>query len=914
MSGKRPGHPVLTWGGVVAVTGATGVGAVALIRSLNLGPPPTAARTAGLAEAEALPVPGIRAELGAAELAVERGLPALAFSLDEGQSLDPRLPAGPFRGNFRATFHPGPVRRATVGAEFAGGALVIERDGTVLASGQAGAAPAVIESGVEFFPDRLHKLTYRFRADGSGRPRLRALWRPDGAAVPVALPAAGTALFGDEAEAGLSLIQTLNCAACHESGDSALQALLAAGPAPLLGEVGARARPSWIRSWISGPRKIKPDAAMPALLGAGADDERVEDLTHFLASLGGPLLEAAAPDQDLVETGRALYHSAGCFACHGPRDAPSDASGYNGLGDVAAKYSRPALVAFLRDPVALRPAGRMPSQNLTELEAEAVASYLIAAAEGGHGPASLTHGTHATPGTDPGNGPASLAHATGAFTLDPQRAERGRARFAGLGCASCHSLGPQHESIVSELRAPSLEQVAAATFRPGPLTGCLADAPPPGAPDYGLGAAQRRPIVAFLQGVPKRRSHDVPHERLAATLDRLQCLRCHEFHGHGGPAPEAAARFKISGEIDLGDEGRFPPPLTDAGARLDAAWLRRVLEESGAARPYMQVRMPQFGAPNVEALPALLATAAGVETEPDHGPAFDGAAAEAGRALVGSTGFNCIQCHSIAGRASIDLPGPDLARMPERLRSGYFEAWMHDPKLFRATTRMPSFFLAGQSGLLEHFGGDASRQIAAMWMYLSQGEELPLPEGLPDPTKLLLRVEEEPMVFRTFMKDVGARAVACGFPEQVHCAFDAERCELRLAWSGRFLSAAGAWMARGGTETNPLEEPAWKAPPTSLFGPRARRFRGYRLDADRRPVFLYEISAGDLVVAVSEQPVPIVTEERRSLERRFELRGPPGAVVPIDLAGQGAPRTEVAEQGLVLDADGRGRLVLELAW
>jgi hypothetical protein len=252
--------------------------------------------------------------------------------------------------------------------------------------------------------------------------------------------------------------------------------------------------------------------------------------------------------------------------------------------------------------------------------------------------------------------------------------------------------------------------------------------------------------------------------------------------------------------------------------------------------------------------------------------------------------------------------------MTERLRFDAFARWIHDPKLVRPGTRMPSFFLSGKSGFTDLLEGDAHRQVEAVWAYLSQGEFLPMPEGLIDPAGLELAVNNEPIVFRTFIEQAGVRAIACGYPEQVHCAFDAENCRLAAIWEGPFLNAKGAWAARGGSQTNP-KQLVWTATDrpiiqladggesTSQVG---RRFRGYRLDQDRRPVFLYEIFAGGVTISVAEQPLPKRDNAGASLVRRFQITGAPDQRVLIDRGG-GA-----SEQAL--GADGTISFDVEVTW
>ena len=895
----RPGHTsVAVWLFIVTALSATVLVAALLWR---LVPPALVPASAARREAVTPPVPGVLASITAADVSIRRRLPALSLSLGSGQVLDPRLPEGRFDADFVVSFDPGPVRRAQIGAEIQGGSLTIERRGARIVEFSATGRARTAMSVMLCLPGREVSFTYRFTQLGEGPVRLRALWRPQGASIDLPLPSGGGGLLSGPRETGYALVRQLNCVACHRSESPARQEHLAVSPAPVLGQVGARVRPGWVRRWLADPHEVKDRVAMPALFH-GVDDagEQIEDLTHFLVSMGGPIeAPRQEPERALSETGRLLYHRIGCVACHGPLDGSRPAPDRTPLGPLAAKTTVDALAAFLEDPVHLRPSGRMPSSRLTATEAGAIAAFLI------------QHDRAASGSVEPV-----------AFSLDAARVRRGRAAFAARGCANCHDLGPDRQPIATTLRAPSLERLA--TVPPGdPLRGCLGAEAIAGTPDFRLALGDRRAIAAFLHDLGSWRSDDVPLLELAVDLDRLNCLACHEFHGVGGPATTLDRYFTTLADLDAGDEGRLPPALTGVGSRLRPQWLNTVLQDAGVVRPYMATRMPQYGSAIVGHLAPLFAAAAGepVASPPhDDGPVVDLAAAQVGRLLVGDTGFNCIQCHSIAGRASTGVPGPDLITMPQRLRYGYFSRWLHDPKQIRPGTRMPSFFYAGKSGLPQ-FGGDAEKQIAAMWGYLSQGEFLALPEGLANPGDYQIEVHDEPIVFRTFMSRSGDRAIACGFPQQIHYTFDAGRCRLSEVWVGRFLNVAGAWAARGGSATDPEQDVVWAAgesPVVVFTGPPAdARFRGYQLDSERRPSFLYDLAAGDEVVHVREQPVPLWTDGRPSLQRHFELTGPPGRPFVVLAAGHrfvdsGESADSAVHRGL--DKNGAARFTLELSW
>ena len=868
---------------------------------------------------------GIELVATAGQTTVHRRLTTAAFTLGEDQTLDARLPSGPFEAQLTVTFHSSAVRRAAIGAEVLGGTLIIKRRGEILKSDYGGPNGRTILVQDQYLPARPVTFTYVFTRDATGPARFRAVWQPEGSSVPLPLPILAGGLFGDSEAHGLAIMEQFNCTACHTTDNPLLQAQLASSPAPILGEIGRRARPSWIRKWIADPQAFRAGSMMPTVFHSGQlDQEELEDLTHFLVSMGGPNVQASGElSADLVNTGMVLFHTVGCFACHGALEpieklpgnrppGPSAGKQYTPLGPIGQKTTVDQLAEFLLDPVSVRPAGRMPSLKLSELEAKALASYLIDRDRG------------------------AAAESKMSFTLDADRVERGRAVFASNGCANCHTLGPDRPTVPSTLQTSSLEQIAQATLGTQAVGGCLSQSPPPGVPDFELSPTQVEAIRAFLQTIPDRQSDDVPHDELVATIDRLNCLACHSMNGLGGPEPAIARYFTTRGDVDMGDEGRLPPNLNDIGAKLNPHWLRAVLSEGGTARSYMGTRMPQFGRANVDGLDELFASASGVSELPDDGPPPQSNFAMAGRHLSGSAGFNCIQCHAIAGHEATSTPGPDLVSMPERLRYGYFARWLYDPKLLRPGTRMPTFFLGGQSGIFEHFDGDADRQIAAMWAYLSQGDQLPLPKGLPDSESFTLEVADEPVVFRTFMQDVGVRAIAIGFPEQVHCAFDADNCKLATIWQGRFLSAQGAWGGRGGSETNPDQGVLWTAPLGPMFlvteqapsswpqtvEPDTVRFRGYSLDDDGFPTFHHDIIADDgAIISVSQQPQPVISNDRSALVDRIDLAGPPGRQIVGNFAGMklvpGSKGCTELNDGIiqiVLDETGAASLSVEVTW
>src|SRR5207302_1303753 len=105
------------------------------------------------------------------------------------------------------------------------------------------------------------------------------------------------------------------------------------------------------------------------------------------------------------------------------------------------------------------------------------------------------------------------------------------------------------------------------------------------------------------------------------------CVNCHAVEP-GGKAIAPAAKF---------------PTLTGIGHKSRTSWLKSVLTGGGRARPWMQLRMPQYGEPNVGLLPEAFAFLEG--TTPDdtvHKSALDSDKIAAGKTIIGKGGLGCI--------------------------------------------------------------------------------------------------------------------------------------------------------------------------------------------------------------------------------------------------------------------------------
>jgi mono/diheme cytochrome c family protein len=421
-------------------------------------------------------------------------------------------------------------------------------------------------------------------------------------------------------------------------------------------------------------------------------------------------------------------------------------------------------------------------------------------------------------------------------------AARGREQFGKLGCANCHD----------DLQVPS--QPGPALARLDSRRGCLSEAAGPW-PRFDLSAEQRGWIIRSLPRAEKPQLDD--KQQINKTLVTFNCIACHERTGLGGIAPERDALFTGTHPA-LGDQGRLPPPLSHVGAKLKPEWIAEVLLQGKRERRYLDASMPQFGEANVGHLVELFGKVDQLETatipEVTNRQEFK----SAGHELIGTTGLSCIACHEFNGQKSGEMGALDLARVTGRLKKNWFHLYLQDPSRFRPAVIMPTYWPDGQSALPKILGGNITRQIEALWTYLEDGGRAKKPVGLSRQSNEL-RVGDVTEICRG-QSPVGYRGIGVGYPERISLAFDSGEMALRQLWKGEFANVdLGHFHPRGtdlisfppGIPFHRLKslEDNWpyKGKTNHPFPQdHGYQFRGYHLDAMRRPTFLYHY--GDIAV------------------------------------------------------------------
>ncbi len=595
------------------------------------------------------------------------------------------------------------------------------------------------------------------------------------------------------AEGGRLLYNELGCVNCH-GGETGLPALR--GPA--LATVTQRVRSEWLRKFLADPASIHPGTVMPQVL-AKADDKTLVVIEHYLASLK-PKTASKGPAKILHVNGARggeLFNTLGCVACHAPGkdfvppEGLPKASEFThrsvSFGDLKAKYSLDSLGTFILDPLKVRTDGRMPKIVMDRQDAIDIAGYLLE-----------------FQGSD-----GRLDNPIDGVIADKALAIAGRKAVISARCAACHDLPKDAAAAPVALKKTE--------------GGCL-DADHAKGPRYALSEAQRAALKLFLA-----KKDETASPKLAAdlTLQALNCVACHERDGQGGP--DTARKPYFQGDHNLGDTGRYPPPLTGVGGKLRPEWLSKVLLGENRVRPYLKTKMPQYGAATAELGKLLGVADARVALK------FEGGDDTAGRKLMGTQGgAGCITCHRWGDRPSLGIQGPDLSNIAARLQEGWLREYLINPAAYRAGTLMPSFWPAGKSFNPAILGGDTDKQIASIFKFVesANGE----PEGFPQNRNGEFEIipKDRPVVQRAFTDGVGVRAILVGFPTGVHLAYDGDKGGPALAWKGRFFDAYLTWYSRFPIFEKPLgsQVVAWPKP--------AGRFLGYRLDAKGNPTFLNE--------------------------------------------------------------------------
>lgn len=609
---------------------------------------------------------------------------------------------------------------------------------------------------------------------------------------------------------GLVLIQESNCVACHKS--NANQPLIAPKQAPNLKWSGKYLNPEHMARFIADPHSIKPGTTMPNMLEhlePAARASAAQAITHFIAMTYENGFQFEPIDVAAAARGAEVFGTVGCIACHSPRNenaAELTLEGSKPLGDLTQKYNVSGLVEFLENPLAVRPSGRMPKMQLTHAEAIDVANYLL----------------------------QKGARSASQFEPNDDLFKQGKSLFVELKCASCHTASAgQNAQPASELALDKLQ----------PERGCLSGESG-NWPNFHFDEAESKSIRTGLRRYAEQFSSE---QNILVSLQSFNCLACHERGDFGGVSSLRNPHFQTT-NLNLGEQGRIPPTLSGVGAKLKPKWMRDVLVNGRVIRPYMKTRMPQYGEENIGHLVELFQKTD--KLEKTQFASFDDQKEmrKMGLEMAGNKGLNCVACHTYKYKLSDTMPAVDLTEMSERLKKDWFYQYMLAPQKFSPNTVMPSFWPGGIA-IRKDISGDPEFQIEALWQYLIDGRQAGTPRGVVrEPLEIV--VADEAQMLRRSYPGIGKRGIGVGYPGGVNIAYDAEQMRVAMIWNGKFADPGGVWTGQGSGNVRPMARPFNFAKGPELDNadhpwvvddgrPPNHRFKGYALDATRRPTFRY---------------------------------------------------------------------------
>lgn len=477
---------------------------------------------------------------------------------------------------------------------------------------------------------------------------------------------------------------------------------------------------------------------------------------------------------------------------------------------------------------------------------------------------SIQHYIDGKPEGRPGEAQAGAGDYTdrlliGALGLSGNPSNRFRGQMQQLSLWETALTAAQIASLAGGQSAPELAAPPEQELKPiDTAAGCLATSVKRPLPDYQLTDEQRSALQAFLNlAGPGNEYHEAPLHTRRLRLRQYRCTACHELDADN---IQQAVRIDDNGRIIRNER---PPRLTGVGEKLTTEWLNEVLVNRKRNHPWMNLRMPHFGA-GVSDLPELMTRGAGLspaakEESPDR------SLASAGLEMVGEQRgkASCIACHNYRGinrRKDGVVPAPDLAQAGRTVRREFFQRWMQDPQRIAPGTSMPQMFqnLSAEERQLK---------IDQLWSAIVHQDKLPLPKGLLDRktegTRIV--VGENPVIFRMATKTPAGqidRAINVGIPGGLNYTFDAVSCQLKYVWKGDFIDAGPAWNGRGGNPVNAggdsllTIKDGHSVRAGESLDSRSVRFLGYRL-VNGLPVFRFRADGAlvELQVLVQQKEV-----------------------------------------------------------
>ena len=371
---------------------------------------------------------------------------------------------------------------------------------------------------------------------------------------------------------GASLYGESFCASCHATQNAA--GLLVGGTVgPELTRVGSKVKPEWLAAWLRNPGIYDPDTKMPHYR---LDARQTGLLMAFLGNktdsdfIGNRHFDAATPAQ--IAHGKQLVNERGCASCHeinGVKKPDNFAPELTLVGSrplakilfaPGVPHTLPDYIgAKIRNPRSFGSALKMPQYTLAPQQVDALVTALLAQTERAQ------------------KMPAALRIAA-RRPSDYRPAGKAGQLIEDMRCFSCHSINGRGGDMAPDLtwEGTSVNRAWLVNFLKNPNT--LRPALIRRMPRFNVTDAEANTLADYIMTVYQTPAFDRDSadgsRAAAADIERGKEL----FYG------KYACQSCHIVDPDK-DKGYIGPTLTQAGARLNAAWIFHWLKNAQTLRP-----------------------------------------------------------------------------------------------------------------------------------------------------------------------------------------------------------------------------------------------------------------------------------------------------------------------------------------
>ena len=711
---------------------------------------------------------------------------AVSFAWKDGTA-DRRLPAGPFRAEWRGFLLSQANGNYQLHAYYSGKLRLTLGDRVVIDHASDAAdwhSSAPIELDYDY-----HRLQIEYQKTND-QAHLALFWTGpqfqlepiDGRQLFHRRSDTPTAVF----ERGESLVRALRCEACHQIGSGDAKGEMGGKPlaAPSLEHLAGNMERDWLLRWLTAkPDPKDSDTSIPnptrRMPHFSLDATQAEEIAAWLFAKSTPVKipiqpkkidsapskakskkkkdEPELPVKTLFESGRELFLTVGCLACH--QLGEKGGGGLFDGGDLAAiAAKRPAkfFETWLASPDAINARHRMPVFDLNEIERQQLAAFLVTLA----GPR--------RPATSPSQ---------------QVSVERGAKAIAAFRCAACHVLP-------DGLNAANATKTALKTKSDWQRS-CVVPSARPGQPQFVLNDSDRDAIQTYVSQVGASSTIATPSGR--QLLAENNCLSCHQRNEAPGLAPRLTEIAGLHAELAARIPSMTPPPLNSVGDKLhDNALRAAISRQSANHRPYLLVRMPRFKLDDSELqnlLEYFVSTdriPSNLRTKPNRSVVEPTLLEAVGSRLVTPDGFGCTSCHQLGQvmpvKAPLNARGPDLSMLGQRVRREWYDRWVRNPSRIVPRMEMPSVQVAVRGVLHDNLDD----QLAAVWDVLNRPGFQP-PQ--PNPIRVVRQSGVQPDAAAKVVTDVlrsstqsYVKPILVGLSNRHNILFDLETAQL-IEWS-----------------------------------------------------------------------------------------------------------------------------------